>query len=250
MGRLAGRSANKGIDNPINNLPVLEPTGSRHALPNKTTVLKHAHRGRVPLKHWRLKANEVKARHDMRNDEPYRFSHDAAAPVRFAQPVTELSGLDVSTFSQRDADAARGVTVNLDRPMRGFGHGLKKREPPFGIGLRIRVRESVCEVAPNIAVVREPQQRAFVASRPVANHALGALDLHPRIISFGRLTFAPTRRRGKWIAEVRRFSPVAVGRAVRCVFHRAPPEPPRTKFRRIHPLERPQPRWMDGVSPR
>src|SRR6267378_206491 len=104
------------------------------------------------------------------------------------QPVTELGGLDVSAFSQRDADTARGVTVNLDCPMRGFGHGLKKREPPFGIGLRIRVRESVCEVAPNIAVVREPQQRAFVASRPVANHTLGALDLHPRTISFGRLT--------------------------------------------------------------
>src|SRR5438128_6947083 len=189
MGRLAGRSANKGIDNPINNLPVLEPTGSRHALPNKTTLLKHAHRGRVPLKHWRLKANEIKARHDMRNDELYRFSHDATAPVRFAQPVTELGGLDVSAFSQRDADAARGVTVNLNRPMRGFGHGLKKRKPPFGIGLRIRMRESVCEVAPNIAVVRESQQRAFVASRPVANHTLGALDLHPRTISFGRLTF-------------------------------------------------------------
>src|SRR5437773_9014307 len=43
---------------------------------------------------------------------------------------------------------------------------------------------------------------------------------------------------------------VAVGRAVRCVFHRALPEPPRTKFRRIRPLERLQPRWMDGVSPR
>src|SRR5438876_3877025 len=117
MGRLAGRSANKGIDNPINNLPVLEPTGSRHALPNKTTLLKHAHRGRVPLKHWRLKANEIKARHDMRNDELYRFSHDATAPVRFAQPVTELGGLDVSAFSQRDADRSEEHTSELQSPV-------------------------------------------------------------------------------------------------------------------------------------
>jgi hypothetical protein len=45
----------------------------------------------------------------------------------------------------------------------------------------------VCEVAPNIAVVREPKQRAFVALHPIANHTLGALYLHPRTISFGRL---------------------------------------------------------------
>jgi hypothetical protein len=192
MGRLAGRSANKGIDDPINNLPVLEPTGSRHALPNKATPFKHSHRGRVPLKHRRLKANKTKVRHNIWNDEPYRFSHDATAPVRFAQPITELGGLDVSTSSQRDADAACRVTVNLDCPMCGFGHGLKKREPPVGIGLLIWVRESVCEVAPNIAVVRKPKQRAFVTSHPIANHTLGALYLHLCTISFGRLTFAAT----------------------------------------------------------
>src|SRR6266853_197740 len=159
MGRLAVRSANKGIDEPINNLPVLEPTGSRHALPSKATPFKHSHRSRVPLKHWRLKANKTKVRHDKWNDEPYRFSHDATAPVRFAQPIPELGGLDVSTFSQRDANAACRVTVNLDCPMGGFGHGLKKREPPVGIGLLIRVRESVCEVAPNIGCSRTEPAR-------------------------------------------------------------------------------------------
>jgi hypothetical protein len=38
------------------------------------------------------------------------------------------------------------------------------------------------------------------------------------------LTFAPTRGRGRWLTNVRRFSPVAVRRVVRFRFVSAPPD--------------------------
>src|SRR6267378_6387411 len=48
-------------------------------------------------------------------------------------------------------------------------------------------------------------------------------NVNIRLTFHRRLTFAPARgRAGGWV-EVRRFSPAAVGRAVRCVFHRALP---------------------------
>jgi hypothetical protein len=77
--------------------------------------------------------------------------------------------------------------VYFDSPMCRLWHTLKIAKPPLCVGIRIGMRESVCEVTPDFAVVSKPNKRSLVASRPAANYAVCAFEPQ-RHLSFGRLT--------------------------------------------------------------
>src|SRR5882762_10404098 len=111
------------------------------------------------------------------------------APIGLPQPVTELCGFKVNALFQCDSNGPDSQTINLDRPRRGLWHLSEERKPPISIGIRIRMRECVREVAPNVSVIREPNQGSLITSRPFADYALFALKSHSCTVPSGRLTF-------------------------------------------------------------
>ena len=125
-----------------------------------------------------------------------RLRHDAASPVGLGQPVAKVGGLAEDALADLEAEAADGLALDLDGPVRRFGHAGNAREPGIRVSLRVGVREHVGEVAPDVAVVGRVHERGLVARRPVAHDALRTLESHLGDTVMVRLTSGAAPGRG------------------------------------------------------
>jgi hypothetical protein len=80
-----------GIENAVDELPVLGDTLAQYSFTLKSEFLEHAHRGGVPFEHRRLEPHEARIRREeIEKCAPGRGG-ESAAPVRFAEPITDCA---------------------------------------------------------------------------------------------------------------------------------------------------------------
>jgi hypothetical protein len=129
-------------------------------------LLEDPHRRLVPGEDVRLDAQQVVGGEGVRGHRTQRVGHDPPSPEPSPQPEADLRRPVVHVVAEDEADAAGGLAVHLDRPMRGRHLPRHPGEPSLGIRRRIRVGEPVAEIAPDLAVVRVADQRRGVAGLP------------------------------------------------------------------------------------
>src|SRR5439155_19313683 len=79
-----------------------------------------------------------------------RLAGDAASPVRLAEPVPDLRRHAVHVFLQHEPDGAHGLAVYGDGEDRfGFAFAYVAEER-LAVAPRVRIRELVAEVDPDV----------------------------------------------------------------------------------------------------
>ena len=77
----------------------------------------------------------------------------------------------MNPFAEKHADAADCASVDFDGPMRGLGSLRQEGKPGIRVRQRVWMRKLVGEVAPDISIVCEPEQRIAIGWSPVADNA-------------------------------------------------------------------------------
>jgi hypothetical protein len=114
-------------------------------------------------------------------DGVQRVRDDAAPPVLAPEPVADLRGeaLDVLPGPERDrADRGPLRLADDDGERRRRVLPRDARDVRLGVGRRVRVREQVAQVQPDVAVVRVARDRSRVPGRERAQAAGRADELH------------------------------------------------------------------------
>src|ERR1700736_5169034 len=68
---------------------------------------------------------------------------------------------------QLDANSSNRVRVEIDRKLHRLADvRFARRNPSFGVGTRVRMRNAVAQIDPNATIIREVCQRVDVAAPP------------------------------------------------------------------------------------
>src|SRR5688500_3596700 len=131
-----------GVENAVDELPVLGDTLAQYAFTLKSKFLEDPHGCWIPFEHRSLEPHEARIRHQVVEHCVPGRRRKSAAPMRLAEPVPKMRGAREDARARPRADAADRESVAFDRKNQVSSRIAGDPQPRLRIFLGIRMRKN------------------------------------------------------------------------------------------------------------
>ncbi len=171
------------VQQPIDRPTFLEDALAQSRFEPKAGFFQNATGRGIPLEHAGMQTIDVERRERMGAGGDHCLGGEAFAPVSLAQPVADFGDAPLDVAEALETDGPDGLAVEHDREAeRRLSLILHASDPFCGVDRRVRVRKTVAEVPPNLAIVGVLDESRLVAAAPGPEQHPWALDLHGSMV--------------------------------------------------------------------